>query len=496
LHFLGSKESSFMKVASFARIAGSAIMVVAALVAIANGFNYFKRHRDVDSVQDTQKLARTLEIIRTSTAAHPQVLKVLFYGQSITRSGWDQEVIAHWRSIYPHTVFVVENRALGGFASQDLVRTAEQDVAAFYPDLIVFHVYGDHHAYEQILRVFRSRTAADILLQTDHGDRMPEPVCPEGPRTTWSRPAGCTGILWLKQSEWHDEMSYHLIPGFGKKYGLAVEPQRAWWRDYLLGTHTAAEALLKDDVHPNERGKALIAAFFNRYFDGLVSAWSGQTEATVAVIPWSQAEQGNGLVTVRFNGSRLELLTAKPLGSPPSASIDGTSAGDLDGCYLVSRTSSTAGVPDWPALRRISLNHDQVEEDWVATLSNFSADEAHFQFRVRATKEGDEGVGDADHPFTSKSGSLHFEPQDWMFARALREQHVAEPSPFDVRWSVRNLCAGQPESIDIGNGSMQYRYVLAAGLDNGPHTVVLRVMPDELSTTDEFRAYKPPLRVR
>ena len=90
---------------------------------------------------DQQKVARALEIIRTSTPTNHKVLKVLFYGQSITRSGWHNAVVAHWREKYPDAAVVVENRALGGFASQNLVRTTEQDIAAFYPDLIISHVY-------------------------------------------------------------------------------------------------------------------------------------------------------------------------------------------------------------------------------------------------------------------------------------------------------------------------------------------------------------------
>src|ERR1700722_17090681 len=75
-----------------------------------------------DNVSDVQKLARSLQIIHTSSAANPKTLKVLFYGQSITRSGWHEDVVEHWHKEYPNTIFVVENRALGGFAAQALVR--------------------------------------------------------------------------------------------------------------------------------------------------------------------------------------------------------------------------------------------------------------------------------------------------------------------------------------------------------------------------------------
>ena len=120
---------------------GLAVLGVLVLL-VAAGATWLKRRQEANTGTDEQKLARTLEIIRTSTPANHKVLKVLFYGQSITRSGWHNAVVAHWHEKYPNTVFVVENRALGGFASQWLVRTTEQDISAFYPDLIIFHVYG------------------------------------------------------------------------------------------------------------------------------------------------------------------------------------------------------------------------------------------------------------------------------------------------------------------------------------------------------------------
>src|ERR1700690_2032432 len=107
---------------------GSWISVSVVLVLlIAAALTWLKRRQEVDTVPDQQKIARTLEIIRTSTPTNHKVLKVLFYGQSITRSGWHNAVVAHWPEKYPNTVFVVENRALGGFASQSLVRTTAQD---------------------------------------------------------------------------------------------------------------------------------------------------------------------------------------------------------------------------------------------------------------------------------------------------------------------------------------------------------------------------------
>jgi hypothetical protein len=474
-----------------------ALTIAAVLLVFSLGASvtWVMHHSEVDPVSDTQKIARSLEIIRTSTPANHKILKVLFYGQSITRSGWDEAVIEHWHQRYPNTVFVVQNRALGGFASPALLRTTEQDIAAFYPDLIIFHVYGDHRAYEKIIRLFRSRTAADVIVQTDHGEQLPDAPCPEGLRLTLHRPPGCRGLLWLRQRNWYDEMSYHIIPRLAKRYGLAVEPQRLWWSDYLLQTHVHPEALLADDIHPNEKGNELIAAFLDRYFDNLVDTWNGQQEHSVVSIPVRSLEDTDGHGTFSFEGSRVELIATRRVAVWPTITVDGHDPKDMDGCYLATRASSIGTVPDWPAVRRIFLTHDHVAQDWTATMTQISPDQKSFAFTVEASKTGNEGSGNSSHDFVSRSGILGIEKQDWMLARAYDLKHIPLRTPFHVYWSVVNICDGVPEEVDRGDGTKQYRYVLAAGLANERHSLNITSDADNLGVVSEFRAYRPPCMI-
>lgn len=450
-------------------VLGVGILGVAAAAALTS----YRHRQEVQTVPDTQKLARTLETIRTSTPASRKVLRVLFYGQSITKSGWDKLVQEHWKQRYPDTDFVVRNRAIGGFPTQDLERTTEEDLQAFYPDLIVFHDYGDHRAYERIIRIFRSLTAADILVQTDHGDVMPEPPCREG--LALGRPAGCAGWFWVHQRDWHDAMSYHKIPALGRKYGLAVEPQRQWWRDYLVRTGTKPEALLADNVHPNEAGKELMAAFFNQYFDGLVDAWHGERGTGVTSIP------ATGVVP--FEGTRLELLTTSPLPAPPQVRIDGLPPLAFDGCWMATRATELNTGRDWPATRRVDLVHDRTAEQWTATLSHFSPGDADFDFTLTGSVSGEQGSGRASQDFVSRSGALKLAAIDWMPPRAFRETNVPLQDPFVATWSVVPSCGLGP---GIAGGA--YRYLLATGLPPGHHVARL-----DSSVTGQLLVYKPQL---
>jgi hypothetical protein len=386
----------------------------------------------------------------------------------------------------------VQNRAIGGFTSVALARTTEQDIAAFYPDLIIFHVYGDHHAYEKIIRLFRSRTAADILVQTDHGEVMPDPPCADGIHLALHRPPGCVGFIWYHQRLWSDEMSYHKIPSFAKKYQLAVEPVRSWWRDYLLRTGTKPPDLLQDEIHPNERGKQLMAEMFNRYFDNLVAHYNGEQANDVAEWRPDPVQTKEGTLHLSFEGSRLELISFQPLSSWPSISIDGQSPKILDGCYLVSRTSPLRSVSDWPALRRITLLHDHTPEQWTATLSNFSSDQKDFTFTVQGTISGAQRSGRASQDFVTHSGLLKFDSQDWMIERGY-DLNLSMHGQFEVRWSVDYLCGGQPEVTDRGDGTTEYRYLIAAGLLNGPHNATLTTDARNAATIDHLITYKPRL---
>ena len=250
---------------------------------------------------------------------------------------------------------------------------------------------------------------------------------------------------------------------------------------------------MSDGLHPNDKGNELIAGFFNRYFDDLVQHWNGQTEQSVVSIPVDAAKQSSGEQSIRFDGSRLELLTNQPLAVWPTVKIDGRAPKDIDGCYQVTRSSPLTSVTDWPAVRRITLVHDRTPADWTATITNMSPDQKLADFSVTSSASGDEGSGHSSANYVSKSGLLSIDADDWMFERGYELKHVPLQVPAQIHWSVLNICAGKPEVIDRGNGMTEYRYVLAAGLSNGSHTAELVSPANDLAAALEFRAYQPSL---
>ena len=83
----------------------------------------------------------TMMLLATSTPQKHNKVKVLVYGQSISEQNWWKLVNEDLRKRFPEADLVMENRAIGGFASQLLINPLQHDVYTFYPDLVIFHVY-------------------------------------------------------------------------------------------------------------------------------------------------------------------------------------------------------------------------------------------------------------------------------------------------------------------------------------------------------------------
>ena len=120
--------------------------------------------------------------LTASSTARPETVRVLYYGQSITRQDWWREVAADLRTRFPGTDLRIENRSIGGYSTQFLIRTMEADILPFHPDLIIFHDYGAEALYEKIIRWILSNTTAEELLQSDQVVWQPGEEDPTGSR--------------------------------------------------------------------------------------------------------------------------------------------------------------------------------------------------------------------------------------------------------------------------------------------------------------------------
>ena len=96
-------------------------------------------------------------------ATTDEEVRVLVYGQSISEQAWWRDTKRWLEETYPNGKLVMEEHARGGCSSQCLIghvpwhqdgaqyNRLPADVFAWKPELVIFHVYGDHIDYGYLM---------------------------------------------------------------------------------------------------------------------------------------------------------------------------------------------------------------------------------------------------------------------------------------------------------------------------------------------------------
>jgi len=423
-----------------------------------------------------------MTLLTTSTAERRHTVKILFYGQSITEQDWWREVAGDLQRRFPHANMIIENRALGGFSSQRLVKTAETDLYPFYPDLLIFHVYGSHIEYENIIRRTRERTTAEILIQTDHAtadanhteETDPLRLSPSGPI-------------------WNSFMNYRFLPEMAQKYGCGLVDQRDLWKKYLQHYQLPAQTLLRDTVHLNEHGNFLMAelvkAYLARRDNEQVDPFNNSTVKTFMVgrdVRWD-----GGKLSLSFEGNRLDVVLGQRSQRAVAIRIDGKRPSELPELCGFTRALAKPGGK-WPVVTNIAFQTPPVLEEWTMQVSRELADENLWTFTLAGSATGPDGQGRSDQRFVSNSRRVVIEPENWDVAYALELAGIKPvPREFAVQWRVVPHFADTIEPMDVTDPTVETVVTVAQGLAGRHHTVELTGGPE--SSITALRAYRPPL---
>ncbi|AZQ67437.1 hypothetical protein EF888_10015 [Silicimonas algicola] len=418
-------------------------------------------------------LANTRAAFALARSGETVPFRVLFYGQSIIGSGWGDLAMADLARLHPNMVFQWDNRSIGGFSAENLVHTASADLADLSPDLIVFHVYGDHRAYERTVVEMLRRTGADIILQTDHADTIPEPRCQVGLTLLVAQPKGCRSWPLLRQGKWRDYMSYHFIPALAERLHLAVQPVRQVWTDRLRAEGRRPEEVLKDGLHLNDEGRRWMADFFVDFIEQQTARSEGASRRRLLPLPQSDA---SGVRRLQTDADRVELVSRQPLG-PLSIRIDGEAAEEHPSCVAHGRP--TGSLPDhpWPSVRKVSSESALVPEEWRVTMRDFSEDYSDFAFDVVGSVTGPDGTGRAGDDFRSGSGRVILDQADWTTARLFAEKGVPIPDPLTVTFSARFLC-DDVAAVGSGGVTQFYMTTLFVNTGGGEHVLDFVLAPE------------------
>ncbi len=421
------------------------------------------------------QVQRTMTALATSTASVRHHVRIMVYGQSISEGKWWLQVRQDLIARYPQADIEMINRARGGHASNMLVRDAETDLYPWYPDLVLFHVYGAHTCYEQLIHRLRSRTTAEVLITNDHlgaDDRLQDGSYPD--------------LGWTKfMAQW--------IPRVASRYGCELVPLREGWKRYVIDNQLAPRELLIDGIHLNPHGNALYAGLIERqlvYRPQLPAehlAGSITTRAVGSDLTWQDgslhcAFDGNRILAIAGPGD--QELEAEVLvdGQPPSACI---------ACHAF--TSAQGPL----SFRCCSSQRACLDEDWTLRITQVDREANQVAFTLSGSRTGPDGAGSTAARFVSRSGRVVIE-------NLVEKPYMASESDFVWDRGDPNLVVGATTTFSsYGLGVDRYRappagdparertVVLAQGLANGHHLLVLRALGTGTVPLQALRIYRP-----
>ena len=434
---------------------------------------------NIDSAGLGRHLCRSMGLLASSTPAKPNRVRVLFYGQSITETAWTDKVVADLKKRFPSVEIVAENRALAGFSSQLLVKTAESDLYPFEPDLLVFHVYGAHNTYEDIIRRTRERTVADVLMQTDH-------VTKPADFTEQTDPAK----LPPRGDHWDAFMNHNWLPSVAKKYDCELCDQRAAWKNYLKANKLEPKVLLRDSVHLNAGGFTLMAACVEASLRFDPKACAGPPDDRVRdLVIGSDVKPEGGKLKLAFAGTRVDLVFDAKSSANGTVLIGGKKPSEIASAYYFTRALAKPGG-QWPVVDGFGWEKLPVAEEWTMDLAQDPTNPKRFTFSLRGSVTGEDGSGASDKAFTSKSGRVKILPEHWNVEYALALTGIRPiPTKFVVTWKA--VLGGRDgwEAVPPKREGLEETLTLARGLANGKHTLELT---GDLTGVKAVRVYWPP----
>jgi len=428
-------------------------------------------------------IQRTMALLENSTPEQQNTVRILFYGQSITEGDWWKIVRDDLKKRYPNANLIIENRALGGYASQILQKTAETDLYPYQPDLLIFHVYGSHHAYENIIRRVRERTTSEILIQSDHysaNHDLNEERNPEN----------------LTQDDWTQWWNYVFLPEIAERYDATLTAQRDLWREYLIDNNLEAQKLLTDNVHTNDYGNFLMAELLKPHL-----VYRPELEVERAKNPfdneWIQTLNADELltsdsesITFRFKGSRVDLI-AKPEGTDEiDIRINHRKPSQFPELYGFTRTTP---YPDskWPLITLVQSKAPLKLETWTVTLHDLSDDGSKFRFDLHGSETGFDGSGHSNEQFVSNSERIVIDPEDWNIERSMRVFGGELYEGFAISWDVVPYFKDRISFSATSNPAIENVQTVAKGLSSGEHVVSLT--GPGIHSLKAVRVYNPPL---
>lgn len=435
-------------------------------------------------------IPRTMALLESATPQHRTPVRILFYGQSIIGSGFADIAIGKYLSEkYPNAEVVIKNAAIGGYEAPKLSKTSWADLYPFYPDLVVFHVYGGRNGeLEEIFRNIQTYTTAEVLTWTHHVDNLGIDAQRD------------------KDAEWQKELA--------TKYGQEIVDVRTSWKEYLQENHKKPNDLLRDQIiHLNQEGGDLLGRLLVPHFQVCPTAsynWEQRVktlkisephpEITFDENAWKKS--GDGRVSaisqplrINFTGNRVDLigLSSVPGGGSAQILVDGQAPSALAETYVVSRSSIAPGAW-WPAVDRVILGQNPTTDQYTMAFHEVSLDGHNYSFDLRGESTGDEGSGKSGEDFISKSGRIRINAAD-IDVEAVRTVLQKDlPPNFDIKWKVYSISRDVWQSSSAPDKGRVDQSTVIQLRDSGTHLIEVVPNGDGQVGIHSIMVYNPSAR--
>ncbi|MFO1458669.1 MAG: hypothetical protein U1G08_04610 [Verrucomicrobiota bacterium] len=359
---------------------------------------------------------RSSALLCASTPEHRHTVRMIIDGQSTSQQWWSWELLQEIPRQFPNADFKGSLMAITSFGADYLIQTAESDVYPLLPDLIVFQCYGPYgpgQEWERILREFRKRTTADVILIGNHPVvdwELAEPTDPA--RIHFDLDPVHDGQAWL---------NYIRTPALCGELGLCNPDNRSIWKRFLAANGLRPADLLQDSIHFNKRGSDLLKEILRPYLGAArlnppIDPFNNSRVRTYPVgvdgLSWV-----HGQLRLPFVGNRVDVVAGGDSGGTCRVMVDGIPPTHWPSGTGHSRSSGWKGEVFFrPALLKVGTLVPLEEEVWTLTVTSVDAgNRKRFSFSVSGSSTGPDGAGNSYERFVSQSGRVVIETNSWNF---------------------------------------------------------------------------------
>jgi hypothetical protein len=289
---------------------------------------------------------------------------------------------------------------------------------------------------------------------------------------------------------WHDQHSQVFLPTMCRKYGLAFIDVRTAWKDYLKSNNLKISDLLADGVHLNDHGNYLMAGIVTKYLDNLKSI-APVSKFSKMLKPGKDFIIKNNTTAFSANGNRVDIIwkAGKAGGKPLTVLVDKRNPSGLTESYYYSRPSFHQNyfyLERMGQLLAMSLNTHN-EESWMLTVLDVDSISQNIHFSIKGSVTGEDGTGNSNSAFVSKSGKICINPEGWF-----KKNSPGDFSNFNytkagdiLYWEVKAMSKDQVKASAASSTIVQ-------GLANQQHQLQLK--GESINNIQAIKVYQPPVK--